>query len=332
MPIAAADIKYYQSAVYADGASNGGKLSPNLIATGTPNDIFPAVSSAERTAGVSRWRKVFIKNENAGNLTAYNPIFGISKFTSGGDQVYFTPGTQTDTEGQLPASPRLYGCGYLAANVTANSASYQVVVEDGAVPIFQQGDHVLFHDTSTGYFWTTTIKSAPTVNGNTWTINDAPPSAFTGGLDANGNPVTYVASVWAPANTTIAPALVNPAVNSTAGTFNQAQVTLENIGTVYEDWTLTFTSATAFTVTGAALGQVGTGDTTNGATIANPDFTGSNYLSIAAAAFGGTFAAGDTITFRTTPAALPVWLKQVVPANTPAATSNWQTYVQLDTP
>lgn len=109
-------------------------------------------------------------------------------------------------------------------------------------------------------------------------------------------------------------------VSSVAGTFSNSTnpVVAHCLGGVEETWTLTFTGATAFTCTGLTRGSVGTGSIAANFAPINPD-TGSAYFTLHAAAWGGTWAAGGTLTFTTHPAALPVWARQVLPAGTPAA-------------
>lgn len=87
-------------------------------------------------------------------------------------------------------------------------------------------------------------------------------------------------------------------VTSGAGTFNSAFVTLADEHFVAPGvYTLTFSSATAFTVTDPSLNALGAGTVGAGFTYVYTDLEGiaTNAIVIAAAAFGGTFAATDTI-------------------------------------
>lgn len=112
-------------------------------------------------------------------------------------------------------------------------------------------------------------------------------------------------------------------VSGTGGTFDNTDVTLGNLGTVEDTWTLTFSSATNFSCSGLYEGSVGTGTISSiFAPINNNEGGGSSYFSIAVAAWGGTFASGDTVTFKTRPAAFPFWVKQVVPAGTEQYSNN----------
>lgn len=96
---------------------------------------------------------------------------------------------------------------------------------------------------------------------------------------------------------------------SSAGTYDETTYPLVmfNIGTVNDNWTLTFSDATNFTVSGTTTGSVGSG-TTGG------DFQPANgasyYFKIASAGFAGTWANGDTIEFTTVHAAKALWFKE----------------------
>jgi len=96
---------------------------------------------------------------------------------------------------------------------------------------------------------------------------------------------------------------------SSAGTYDESSypITLYNIGTTSEDWTLTFSNATTFSVVGSITGSVGSG-TTGGDF--KPVNGSSYYFMIATAGWGGTWANGDTIEFTTVHAAQGMWVKQ----------------------
>ncbi len=128
---------------------------------------------------------------------------------------------------------------------------------------------------------------------------------------------TRVASVLQPGN--IIGSVSNWVETSAAGTYDEVTYPLlvDSIGGISQLWTLTFSSATAFSVSGDTVGSVGSGDTATDFQPSNPDFT-KPYFNLRAAGWGGTWANGDTITFRTDPAATPLWLKQVVPAGAAA--------------
>jgi len=111
-----------------------------------------------------------------------------------------------------------------------------------------------------------------------------------------------------------------PAATGT-GTINPTFIFLFPEGAVKENWVLTFTSPTAYTIFATIRNvQVGTGITSGAG--AKPANGTSFYFEIEGAAFGGAFEVNDTITFSTYPSAEPFWVIQTVAANTPAHASD----------
>lgn len=110
---------------------------------------------------------------------------------------------------------------------------------------------------------------------------------------------------------------------SVAGTYDESTypLVMYNDGTEQDNWTLTFTNATNFTVSGANEGSVGTGNTGVDFEPTNAN-TGQPYFKIDKTGWGGTWAVGETITFTTAPAAQALWLKEVVPAGIAQESNN----------
>ena len=112
-------------------------------------------------------------------------------------------------------------------------------------------------------------------------------------------------------------------ITSSAGTYDKTTYPLimYNDGTVEETWTRTFTSASAFTVSGAYYGSVGTGTIGEDFSPINPD-TGQPYFTISAAGHGGTWSSGDSDVFTTSPSAMGIIVCQEVPTGTTAESNN----------
>ncbi len=104
---------------------------------------------------------------------------------------------------------------------------------------------------------------------------------------------------------------------SAAGTYDESTypVIQHNDGSEEDTWTLTFTSATAFTCAGLYNGAVGSGVITGDFSPTNPN-SGQPYFTIDKDGWGGTWIAGNTVVFQTHPGAVPIWWKEVVPAAT----------------
>jgi len=321
MSIVQGELKLYKSAVVNDTGSNGGRMSAVEAVDAVKNNVFPDLSVSERTAGLTRWRKLFVKVANAAGLALQNPKIIIETVTPGADHVEIAAGTFEDTQSGL-GTPRLYGGGQLNANVSATATSIDVLVEDAAAGLFADGDTIRISDRATvdgagNEEFMVIAASGVSYLGNVATLT------LTSGL-ANGYTAsaTRVSSVYQPAD--IVGAVSNWVETAAgSGTYDEvgSPVAVDSIGGVSQAWTLTFSSGTAFSVVGDTLGNVGSGTTAGDFAPNNPDFT-APYFTLLAAGWAGTWASGDTITFRTDPAAAPIWLKQTVPAGTAALSSD----------
>jgi hypothetical protein len=145
MAIQASELKFYKPAVITDGDTNGGRMSANAATTGVKNNIFPDVSQAERTAGLTRYRKVFFKVESAEDLALLNARIFIEKHTPGEDRVNLVIGTQSDTQLDLTGTERVYGAGQLKTDITAGAGSCVVISESTDVT-FVDGDLIRISD------------------------------------------------------------------------------------------------------------------------------------------------------------------------------------------
>jgi hypothetical protein len=124
----------------------------------------------------------------------------------------------------------------------------------------------------------------------------------------------------------VVPALDTWVLTSGAtGTYDDTTypVLLYNTGTEEDSITITFNSATTFTVSAVNAGTLATGAIGSDYEPINPD-TSIAFFKIRAAGWGGTFQSGDTVTFNTHPAAFPYWKKQVWDAGASAADSSSQ--------
>jgi len=324
MAILSNEIKRYKATVNNDTTSNGGRMSTNLISSGVRNAVFPNVSESERTAGITRWRKVFIKIANDDDLTFYNTKVHLTTTTGADDYITISSGTQTNIQSDL-SSPRVYGCGVLEANISSGATSLTVEIEGdnstawNNLNIFNTSiaDNVIWIGNGTTNEYFENVSASKTDNVYTLTLN-------TGDAIANSYTTTntYVASCINTGD--ISCSFDSVVVTSTAGTFNSTTfpILLDNIGTVYDSWTLLFTNATTYTITGLNEGLLASGgNTSSNASPTNPNFA-KKYFTIQSGAFGGTFVAGDTITFKTYPAAIPMWIREIVPANSASFANN----------
>lgn len=334
MPVLSSELQILKSATVTDTSANGGRLSTVLSASGVTNNLWPNVMLAERTAGSTKYRKVFAKNANDDDLTLSGSRLWLDKITPGDDWVVFFAGTQIDTQADIVGTEAKYGCGALQANVAAAGTTLIVDVEDNTL---KSGNNAIFR---AGGLIRITDKLLPTsVTGaeEFLTIDTVTPDATlprvtittTSGLL---NPYTVAAgsrvmSVYEAGDVV---ATVGAAVATSVGTGDYDDtlnpIAGDNIATVQQAWTLTFTDATNYTLTGDTLGSVASGTTASDFAPSNPDYT-KPYFTLAAAGWSGVWAAGDTLTFTTVPAAVPVWESRIVPAGAASLSGDSTTLV-----
>lgn len=319
MPIQPSEIRLYRSAAVSNLPANGGIMSAVEVVDGAPSNLFPNASSADRLAGFTRWRKMFFKVGSADNLSLISPRIWMDSNTPGDDRIVFCAGTQRDVQSGIPGSPTFYGMGLTTAGVLSGATSLSVQVEDGATSIFRNDGLVRISDRadpfSAGNEHWSLISGNPTVVGNvvTMTLATPVPVGFLSG--------SKVSSVYAPA--TVSP-LIDTVVLTAAGgnLVNQATNMIpSSIGTIEQNWTLTFTGSSAFNIAGDTVGAVGSGNVSAGAAPNNPSFN-KPYFTLNPALFGGSYANGNVLTFSTHPSAVPLWVRQVTPPGAAAVSGN----------
>lgn len=320
MAILASQIIWRYPAVRSDAGGNGGRMTATSIPD-TKNSVFPDVTQDERAAGSIKYRKVHIHIANIDDLTYLNSRLFVETYTPGADSVTMFLGTYIDTQSGLTGSERQFGAGQLNTTVSAGATSIDVMTEAAALGIFQNGDLIRVSDKDdvndvTGNSQFVAISGAVSYAGDVATL------PLAAALDFNFNAsATRVASVIEVGD--VIGAFENFVVTSSAGTYDEVTnpVEINSVGGIYQNWTLSFTSATAFNVIGDTLGTIGTGNITSATQPTNIDF-GVPYFILQYQGFGGTFTSGDTITFRTLPAAIPVWYKRTIPAGIASLSNN----------
>lgn len=318
MPVDAdTEVKWMRAANMSDTpASNGGRMSNSVIAGDVKQNIFPHASQAQRIAGATQLRKVFVKNANVADGSMFSVKAYVYEFTGGADAVVIHEGSQTDIQSGLTGSERVYGCGQLNLDTGSDAMSIEVVTEGASLDYFNAGDLLIIFSVDTGdeitqfEFVRIPDITDPVVTyvGAVATITLETPLQ-----QAYDNANTRVASVIEADD--IVATLTVPVVTSAGGTFNSGTnpMLAHNVGGIEQNWTLSFSNATNFTVSGDAVGSVGSGTVGSDFAPNNP-VTGTPYLTIDHLAFSGTFAAGNTITWTTHPAALPLWYHRIIPA------------------
>lgn len=321
MSINANELIWRKPANVSDTGSNGGRMTSVAIPNNVKNNIWPDVPQAERLAGGTKYRKVFIHVANDDDLTLVQTRVFVERNTAGDDAVLIFPGTQTDTQSSITGSERLYGCGKLNADVALNATTITVLTEGAAFNYIRTGDTLRISDKATidaltGNEQFITVTGAVNYTGSVATITLSTPLAY-----AFAAASTRVSSVYNAGDVVGSSAsLVKTSVAGTYDTTNNMPI-VDSIGGIEQNWTITFTSATAFGCVGDTVGSVGTGNVSSSFQPTNANFS-KPYFVIPPAAWGGTFVAGNTVTFTTHPAAVPMWYKRVIPVAAGSLTGN----------
>lgn len=339
MTILASELLLKKSKTVDETTNNGGLMDNNSsISSGVVNNVWPSVFKAERLAGSTKYRKVFLKVANDNDEVFYAPQFWLDIVTPGDDWVLFFPGTQTDTQADITGDEDCYGCASLKTNVSAGAGSIVIVLENSTLgtgeadEIFRDGDTIRITNKDTPSSVTGT-EEIHVIDGAPVLVDDELTITLTGTLanDYNTDDNTYgtrVMSVYEPGD--IETSYTGFTV-TTAGDGDYDDTTypviLDNIGTINQTVTLTFTDATNFTVASNVPGiTLSGGSTSSDYAPTNPDVS-KPYFTLDKDGFSGTWANGDTLVFSTVPASVPIWQKRVIPAGASSLTGNKTTIV-----
>lgn len=320
MALASSDLRVFRAATNDDTAGNGGRMGTSESVSGVSGNLFPRVSLAERTSGLTRLRKAFHRVFSSGQNPLYDAHLFMFKHTPAADAVtYFATdftSLQSDVSGVL-ASQDHYGGGELANSVVAGATEVQVTPEQDAYTVFRTGDRIYITDKSqysgTGNEEYCTITNV--TGTTTLTLTVSTPLLYD--YNAAG---TRVVSVMDTGTVAVAKEIVSQTVADT-GIFSDTNMTVSQRGGIYHDITLTFTSATGYTATSDQVGALGSGSTGSTFAPVNPN-TSATYFSIPSTCWSGVFTSGDVVILRTTPAAVPVWYVQTVPELSPEFSGN----------
>lgn len=319
MPIESTDLIWRTAALTSDTtpAQNGGRMAAAISPDNVVGNDLPNVTQVQRIAGLVTYRKRHLHINSAADVAALDNRIYLNAATPGADWVQFAPGTPTDTQDQLN-DPAWYGTATLHADIALGATTLALVPENIASATTLQPWRIgqLIRISSQPYDNDAANTTWATITAVAYAADRVNITIAAPGAAAAHTAGTHVAGVYTAAG--VQASASTPVVTSAAGTCTTPSA--HNAGAVVQNFTLTFSSATDFAITGDTLGSLGTGTTTSTTRPANP--AGSYYFTLASTAFGGTFASGDTITFATSPATIPIWIRRDVPPNCPSLSAN----------
>lgn len=310
MSIVSTKLAFVQAASASDydARHNGGRMTPLLIQAGKKNNLFPDVSFAERMSGLTTWRKFFFHLQNDENSTLTAVKISLTKATPGVGYCLLYQGTQENMEAELAGNERAYGAAQAASSARAGASSLSLIAKDEFhAKAFQSGDSIWISDgvNSERHDEVNIVNLFPVLLLELANGDALEHDFYAGAVVASAIQCGDVAcsfSDWRIAN-------------ASTGTYDIGNNPLElsNLGSVFDRWTLTFLSPTEFYVTGGYSGAQSIGNTGEDYAPNNPDFN-RPFFTVKAAGWKGAWQQGDCVTFTTTPASVPFWVKRVIPA------------------
>lgn len=324
MTIVASELIFRKPKEVSDAASNGGRMGFSQYASATAANVFGHAFAAERASGSQKYRKICCCVANDSDETLYGSLLRLFMPTRGDDWISYHMGTARDTQADITGIETRYGVATLNAAVVAGGSTLVVKVENadlasGADAIARAGDVLFISDKES---WNASsgnveqhIINTVSASGSQLTITLDGTTLANGYAAWNGTTRTGGHIMTAPAAVDLACSLTNSSQTvAGSGVVDFDQITLDAIGTAELTLTGTFTDATHYTLTCDDAGHsLGSGTTGADYSPSNPAVS-KPYLTIPAAAFSGTFAAGDTFTFQSHPPARYVWLRRDIPA------------------
>ena len=303
-------ILLMQPEVVTDTSACGGRMTNNqVVQTAGGAGNFPSLSPAELASGVEKIRKLFFKLADSANPTVpnakafmknVNPIAGVRSV--------MVHGTQRDTVATM--GTRKYEAGVL--NTAVNASDTVLIVDfkvgSAADAVVQAGDALVIIDG-------TTEQLDYVVDSVSWSGNQATITLTTGVLTALNSGVIVSSAIVDTTNTN--PSFSNVVKSFVGSTYDETTypVLVENLSCIEQTVTLTFTSATAFTVISDKLGALASGNVSSDYAPMNADFA-LPYFTLQAAGWGGTHTAGESLQFQVHPAAVPIYVIQKFAAGT----------------
>lgn len=332
------DLKVYLPATVADTALNGGRMSNTLVVSGEVQNVWPHVSRAERSAGSIKYRKLFCKVADDSDGTLIAPQYWLDDVTAGDDWILLFAGTMIDTLTDITGwetgadTERKYGVARLKTDISSGASTIVLELEDsslgtGSDIIAVSGDVIRLTDKVDP---TSTLGNEQFLTIDTVNVTDTEMTIVVNEVISND----YLVSSLARAMTVYEPGDVGctadtPVITSTSGTVDEVlyPILLDNISTIEQTITLTFTDASSFTAVSNVSGVSLTGgNITSDYAPDNVNFS-KPYITLSNGFFTGTYVGGDTVEIDTHPAAIGVWEKRVVPTGAASQSNNKMTLV-----
>jgi|GEM_PF-2926771 len=129
MGVPKSEIGIYTSEIISNTPANGGRAG-NALVSGGMNNFFDVVFEEDRIAGITRYRKGFLRNKSTLNDMMHVPKIYMSNPTFAGDYYQLALGTPENTQADVEASEPLWvGTGSLVDPLVGGETSLDVTME-----------------------------------------------------------------------------------------------------------------------------------------------------------------------------------------------------------
>lgn len=323
MAITQPDLKHFLSEVVGTGATNGGRMAEVEAVTGVKNNVWPNVSADQRASGVTMYRKIFAAVRNVGSESLVSAKGWIHGPTPGADYVYAFVGTKTDTEADFNQTTK-YAAASLKTGIAIGATSCVVTCENAVTTLgFRASGKVRISNQTT--------PSDISGDFEDMVLTATPP--LISGLDVTLYFATGTVKAYLAVNTVVGSVMTIGTIQATTGTIvvTSAGGTVNaggfapvcyNKGTRDETLTVTFSTTTAFSVSGSRSGSLGSGTVSTDFTANNP-INSSTLIYIPAGFFSATgFVALNTVSIPTIGCNFSYWEARVVPAGSASLNGN----------
>lgn len=325
------DIKMFLSQEVSDNDTNGGRMNQSAeVISGVVQNVWDHVPKALRDTGNApngQDRKVHIANRNSSNEPLLLPAVIYDGDTLGSDYAFFFPvshdAEQSDWRSGAEIPSRMFVSGVLKTTITPTATTLTIVFANAA-----QSSHVLDAD----YVWITNKTTPDAVSGNA-VERQITGTPSTSSNEATINLTQQVGYDFEATTTKICVMYklgvdLEPTLGTVtetvagAGELDEAQITLDNKGSIRQVLTLTFSDANNFTVASDEPGvSLAAGSIGSQYAPLNP-LTSTPYLTIPIAAWTAGFTLNDEIEIPINPGNIPQVQRRVVPSSCPSLANN----------
>jgi len=130
MTVPASSMALRKAVINTDTVANGGRCGRMSLVDRARYNLFPRVTAAERAAGLTRYRKLFVCDEDPSDEAAYAVLVWLGIPTLAADRMCLGEGAATDSQsGMLASPPDWLGVGRLTAALAGGETAIEALME-----------------------------------------------------------------------------------------------------------------------------------------------------------------------------------------------------------